>query len=77
MTRYAEELNRRIQNGEPVHVTRRWFIECLSKGEPGCQYFSDMSLQEQMFFEKTVNAFAAWQKQQKQKPRRWWRRLRK
>jgi hypothetical protein len=75
MTRYAEELNRRIQNGEPVHITRQWFLESLLKCQP--VHFSDMSLQEQMFFEKTVNAFAAWQEQQKQKRPGWWRGLRK
>jgi hypothetical protein len=79
MSKYAEELDRRIQSGEPVHVTREWFLQCLSKNEPGCQYFADLSVQEQMFLERTVDAFTAGQEQQAQKPRPsgWWHRLRR
>ena len=59
MSKYTEELNRRLQSGEPVHVTRKWFLECLAKDKDEL-YFSDLSLQEQMFLQKTADAFQAW-----------------
>jgi len=59
MSKFAEELNRRIQSGEPVHVTRKWFLECMAKESD--LYFHDLSLQEQMFLERTAEAFFAWQ----------------
>jgi hypothetical protein len=60
MTKYAKELNRRIQSGEPVHITRDWFLEIMCRGERGCRYWADLSPQEQMFAERMLDAYEAW-----------------
>jgi hypothetical protein len=63
MSKYAAELNQRITSGEPTHITRDWFLEVMSnKDEP--MYYADLSLQEQMFFNKTIDAYVAWLKTQ-------------
>jgi hypothetical protein len=66
MSRYATELNRRITSGEPVHVTRGWFLEVMSNKDE-LVLFTDLSLQEQMFFNKTVDAYIAWLETQRQR----------
>ena len=66
MSKYAEELNRRIVSGEPVHITRDWYLEVMSnKDEP--VYWADLSLQEQMFVNKTVDSYIAWLETQRQR----------
>jgi hypothetical protein len=63
VTKYAEELNRRIQSGEPVHITRDWYLDCICNNDEPL-FWADLSLQEQMFSERLMDAYAAWVMQQ-------------
>jgi hypothetical protein len=63
MSKFAEELNRRIKSGEPVHKTREWYLRCFEE-EPTLLW-SDLTYQEQIFLEKLNTALMAWAKQQK------------
>ena len=60
MSKYAAELNRRIKKGEPVHVTRKWFLGCMAKEPDLC--FDDLAPEEQLFLEDIAGAVFAWQK---------------
>jgi hypothetical protein len=62
MSKFAEELNRRIQSGEPVHVTRKWYLECLSGDHI---YYNELSKEEQEFMDRTFAAFLMWQEEKK------------
>ena len=58
MSIYSDELNQRLLSGEPIQVTRRWFMECMAK-EPEL-YFNDLSPQEQKFLQEIYEACVAW-----------------
>jgi hypothetical protein len=62
MSQFAEELNRRITSGEPVHITRQWYLDCICTSEP--LFWHDLSLQEQMFAERMIDGYTAWLEQQ-------------
>ena len=59
MSKYAKELNRRILSGEPVHITREWYLKRMSKERN--LYFSDLSEEEQKFLSEMANSFFLWQ----------------
>jgi hypothetical protein len=63
MSRYDAELRRRLDSGEPIQETRKWYCECMAK-EKGL-YWSDLTQLEQMFWDNLTNAYVAWLEQQR------------
>jgi hypothetical protein len=62
MSKYDAELQRRLLSGEPIEETRKWFFECRAKDYLA---YSDSTLQEQKFLDKTYDEAVEWWRQQR------------
>jgi hypothetical protein len=56
-----DELITRIKNSKPIHVTRNWFLEEISKSRIE---FEQLTPFGQAFFNQMLFAFEAWRRQQ-------------
>jgi hypothetical protein len=69
MQAFETELIARIQRGEAIHVTRKWFMEKLAKdAEPG-NYYGELTPFLHAFFNQIIFAYEAWQREQDDKAR--------
>jgi hypothetical protein len=57
MSKYSDELDRRIQNNEPIEVTRKWFLEVMAKENLP---WSELSGLEQFFLKDLCDAYTKW-----------------
>ena len=62
MTKYAKELYRRIRSGEPVEVTRTWWLTWLAE-DPTPSLYKDLSKVEKEFMDKMIAAYEAWRQE--------------
>jgi hypothetical protein len=56
MTKYAEELARKIESGEPAHLIANWFLECMGSDKKD---WSDLSPLEHAVMQQISKAFEA------------------
>jgi hypothetical protein len=61
MSIFHDELKARVESGEPVHITRKWYMEALMLTE---LYWSELTEFEQGFLKRLFDAYEAWRRSQ-------------
>jgi hypothetical protein len=61
MTRYAKELEQRIERGDPLEDTRKWFLGVIGNVEFADVEFADLAPNEQVFMFDLVVGSRVWQ----------------
>jgi len=65
MQAFETELIARIQRGEAIHITRKWFVEKLADEEEPIELTPFL----RAFLNQIIFAFEAWQREQDDKAR--------
>jgi hypothetical protein len=70
MQAFEAELIARIQRGEAIHITRKWFLEKLAYDDKDPGYLKDLTPFLRAFFNQIMFAFEAWQREQNDEARK-------